>query len=399
MRWESGTDGVSDRAATIFLSAAEASGDDHAARLIESLRRKLPDARLVGVGGHRMAEAGCEIIADPTNRASMAGGPFLQLHYYHKLIKRIQKAIVDLKPDVHVPVDSPAMNWHLARAAKAVNSQVMYYISPQVWAWAPWRVKKMVRLTDQVACILPFEERYLRDRGVRATYVGHPLLDSLPPTPDSMPDLISAWQDGNWRVAMLPGSRPGEIRAHCPAQQAVAKAICRRWPNAKCTFTARDERSAELIRLACKGEELNIAVGRTREVLAESHFSLAVSGTVTLETAYFGVPMVIFYHTGPLVRLLRRLAGKRIVPTPSFALVNILAGRKIVPELMPWSGRIPIVEESVMELMEDLGSMVEMRRELLAMIDTIRHRPNGQSASDNAADLVVQSLLRKSQGR
>ena len=382
------------RRPVIFLSAAEASGDEHAARLVTALRRKLPDARIVGVAGEQMAAAGCEVVADLTQQASMLGGPVLKLGYYIRALRRIRKAMRQLKPDVHVPVDSPALNWHLARTAKQIGATVVYYIAPQVWAWAPWRVRKMARLTDHVACILPFEELYLRDRGVNASYVGHPLLEGLPDRPDPMPDLIDAWSQGTWRVALLPGSRSGEIAAHCRPLALVAGAIRSRWPKAQCTFTARSEATAASIRKAVGGalpEGTDIVVGQTRQVLAGSHFAVAASGTVTLEVAYFGVPMVVVYRVGLPLRILGKFLGRWGIPTPSFSLVNILAGRKIVPELMPWGGRMSQLIGCVMEAMEEPGYLLETREELIAVVESLRTQDLCH-ASERTSDLIVQAL-------
>jgi lipid-A-disaccharide synthase len=376
---------------TIFLSAAEASGDEHAARLVTALRRRLPNARFVGAAGPRMAEAGCEVILDLTGKASMLGMPILHVGSWLPAVLRLCKAVRQLRPDLLIPVDSPAMNWHLAAAAHKVGTAVFYYIAPQVWAWAPWRVRKLARLTDQVGCILPFEQRYLWDRGVNAAYVGHPLFDSLPPRPADPPDLAEAWTHGRWRVAMIPGSRRAEIRGHMKALMAVEQMIRRRWPESRCTFTAADEPSRELIWKLAKGADIDIAVGRTREVLAESHFAVTKSGTVTLELAHFGVPMVIFHRTSWMLGLLRHLFGRWGISTASFSLVNILAGRKIVPELMPWHGNVARLKAAVKEVMDDYGYLYEVRRQLIALAEPLAVPPPG-SASDNAAELAVRLL-------
>jgi lipid-A-disaccharide synthase len=344
----------------------------------------------------------------------MVGGPVLQLGYWLRAVRRMQRAIRELRPDLHVPVDSPAMNWHLAAAARAAGARVFYYIAPQVWAWGPWRVRKLARLTDQVACILPFEEPYLRHRGVNARYVGHPLLDTLPckngdatlfPAPHcaNVPGgeerenrvaspflpLAAAWGEGAWRVALLPGSRPGEIAAHSAALAGVGDRIRRRWPDARCTFAVRTEACAEAVRRAAGRDDLHIAVARTREVLAAAHFAVAVSGTVTLEAAFFGVPMVIFYRAS---RLGHRLARPWLLRTPHLSLVNILAGRRLVPELMPWSGRAGPLIETVFEVMDDYGWLCEVRRELRGLVEPLR-APGG-SASDNAAELALRLIGR-----
>lgn len=381
-----------DRPLTIFISAAEASGDEHAARLMRALRRRLGRVRFVGVAGHNMAAEGCEVLADFTVRASMLGGPFLRIGYYYRAIRRLQRRIAEIRPDVHIPVDSPAMNWHLAKAARKSGAKVVYYIAPQVWAWAPWRVKKLASLTDHVACILPFEERYLRDRGVRASFVGHPLFSSLPARPAVLPDLAEAWSEGSWRVAFLPGSRPGEINDNVPAILAAAAAIRRRWPQARCTFAARNNEDALAIRKASHkgmGAHVDIEVHRTAEVLARSHFALAKSGTNTLQVAHFGVPMVTFYRVGLLAY---GLVGRWLIRTPHLSLANILAGRRIVPELMPWFGSARKLSDMVIDTMSDLGCLFEARADLLALTDELRG--DGADASDNTAALVAGVLGR-----
>jgi lipid-A-disaccharide synthase len=379
--------------ATIFLSAAEASGDEHAARLIQAIRRRLPDARFLGAAGPRMAQAGCEVLTDLTHQASMFGRPILKAGYYLRAVRRLCKSLRRVRPDLFIPVDSPALNWHLAQAARKIGVPVFYYIAPQVWAWAPWRVRKLARLTDQVGCILPFEERYLWDRGVHATYVGHPLFDALP-APPAPPDLAKAWISGAWRVAMLPGSRKGEIRGHMPALLAVAEMIRRRWPQARCTFTAANDAAERLIRQLSDGRDIDVAVGRTHQVMAESHFAVTKSGTVTLELAHFGVPMVIFHRTSWLLGLGRHLLGRWAVGTTSFSLVNILAGRKIVPELMPWHGNVKKLKAAVKEVMDDYGYLYEVRRQLVSLTQPLRVAPPN-SASDHAAELAVELIRRR----
>jgi len=378
---------MTDRPLTIFLSAAEASGDEHASHLIAAIRRLRPDARLLGAAGPKMAAAGCEVVADLTRRASMAGGAIAQLGYYRKMVRLIRKKIAEVRPDLLIPVDSPALNWHMAAEAKRCGSKVFYYIAPQVWAWAPWRVKKLARLTDRVGCILPFEQAYLRHRGVDATYVGHPLMDTLPDRPGEPADLAAAWADGAWRVALLPGSRPGEIRSHAPALLATADAIRTRWPDARCTVTAWSERCEEILRPMVEGADVELAVGRTREVLAQSHFAVATSGTVTLEVAHFGVPMVIFYRTG---RLLYNLLGRWLLKTPHLSLVNILAGRRLVPEIMPWHGDSRQIVDAVTDVMGDYGWLCQTRRDLIDLTGRLRAAREG-SASENAARIALET--------
>ena len=243
---------------------------------------------------------------DLTGHASMVAGPLANLRFWRRAVRRLQGEIRDRRPAVFVPVDSPALNWHLCKVSKQVGTRVLHFIAPQVWAWARWRIKKVRRLSDHVCCLLPFEEGYFRDRGVEATFIGHPIFDDLPPAraPEACPDLLEAWTSGAWKVALLPGSRPGEIRGHTAALAAVGEAIRRRWPAARCTMTARDELARERIEASLQNGKRHVAspglpasagsnsvpdgialrVGETADVLAESHFAIAASGTVTLES-------------------------------------------------------------------------------------------------------------------
>ena len=378
---------MTDRPLTIFLSAAEASGDEHASHLIAAIRRLRPDAKFIGAAGPKMTAAGCESIVDLTRRASMAGGAIAQIGYYRKMVRMIRAKIAEIRPDLLIPVDSPALNWHMAAEARQCGSKVFYYIAPQVWAWAPWRVKKLARLTDQVGCILPFEQAYLRHRGVNATYVGHPLMDTLPDRPAEAADLAEAWANGKWRVALLPGSRPGEIRSHVPALLATAEAIRARWPEARCTVTAWSQRCADILRPLVEGADVELAVGRTRDVLAQSHFAVATSGTVTLEVAHFGAPMLIFYRAG---RLIYNTLGRLLLRTKHLSLVNILAGRRLVPEIMPWHGKVQQIVDAAMDMMGDYGWLCQTRRDLIDLTDNLRAAREG-SASENAARLALET--------
>jgi lipid-A-disaccharide synthase len=379
---------------TIFLSAAEHSGDHHAAGLLRAIRKRLPDARFLGAAGPDMQAAGCECVVDLTARASMVTGPLKNLGFYRRALRTLRNAIRDSRADIHVPVDSPALNWHLAAEAKRLRLPVMYYVAPQVWAWARWRIKKVRRLTDHVACLLPFEEDYFRSRGVNATFVGHPLFDQLPPRPaaSDMPDLAGAWLNGSWRVALLPGSRPREIQNHATALLAAAEALKQRYPRATARLAVLDDRAAQTLRRTLRGRcPLPVEVGRTFDVLADSHFALAASGTVTLAVAHAGTPMVVFHRVSGLERAGLSLVGRRLIHTRFLCLVNILAGRGIVPEIMPWHGRVKDLTHAMFDSLADLGYLESTRRNLLDLASTLPAPPH-TSAADNTAQLVLDLL-------
>ena len=369
---------------TVFLTAAEASGDTHAANLIRALKEKLPGVRCVGVGGPRMAAAGCEVIEDVTGHASMLLDPLKKIPFYYKLVARTTAQIARIRPNVLVPVDSPTLNWHMAKGARKCGVPVMYYIAPQVWAWAPWRIRKVRRLTDHVACILPFEQDYFRSRGVAATFVGHPLYDHVSGRTQPYP---APPTDGAWRIALVPGSRSKEIARHAPAMVQAAELIRRSAPKAEFTFAAVDDRAAGLIADAA-GTSLPIETGRTLEIFQSSHLALAVSGTVTLEAAYYGLPMVIFYKGS---RLLNALLGWWLIKTKHFSLVNILAGGELVPELMPWYGDVQPLADAVTAQLAAPEKLAATSAALVKLTGPLRS-PSGQSASAAAADLVIETM-------
>ncbi len=375
---------MSERHPTILLSAAERSGDTHAANLVRALRRRVPGARFIGIGGQAMAAAGVELLADTAAQASMGLGPVGKLGYYRRVLRQVEGAIDEAKPDVVVPVDSPALNWHVAAAARRRHRPVLYYVCPQVWAWAPWRIRKLRRNVDHVACLLPFEPDYLRQRGVPATFVGHPLLDHVPPRPDTPPEPPA---DGAWRVVLLPGSRQAEIERHAAGFAEAARRIRQQYPNARCSFAPTDERSAEHIRRLA-GQEFPIVIGQAHAEMAASHLALAVSGTVTLETAYFGLPMVVVYRTG---RLAWALARTFLLRTPYLSLVNILAGRELVPELMPWHGDPSAIAAAALGLLADPAGLARLRADLIALTDPLKD-PQGRPPSEAVAELVLATL-------
>jgi lipid-A-disaccharide synthase len=365
----------------IFVTAAEVSGDMHAAGLIEALRRRLGQAEFIGVGGPRMASAGCTLLEEPVRRAAMLGGAFTSILYFWRLIRHVKAEMALQRPALHVPVDSPAMNWHLCKAARRAGVPVMYYVAPQVWAWAPWRAKKLARLTDAVACILPFEQPYLRQRGVAATFVGHPLLDRLAPA--NPPDLAEPAATAAWRIALLPGSRDAELRGHVAAMACLAGRLKRRYPRAQFTFASVDAESARKIRDLAGEGDFAILGGQTGAVLAGSHFAVVASGTATLEAAHFGVPMVIVHRAN---LLLYRLI-KPLICTKYLSLVNILAGYELAPELMPWGGSVDGLEAAAVRLLADLPALRQQRAKLLELAAPLKAQ--GCSAADNAAELAM----------
>jgi len=371
-----------------FLSVAEVSGDNHAAALIRSIRSRVPGATFVGAAGPAMQKEGCKSIVDLTASASMLGNVFSKIFYYRRVIKQLQASIREIRPDVFVPVDSPALNWHLAKAARSASVPIVHYIAPQVWAWAPWRIRKLRKLTDHVACLFPFEERYFQDRGVPATFVGHPRFDSpVQRREPSDPTLQEAWVDGNWKIALLPGSREGEIFSIAPAMSVVSDAVAARWPEAQCTFIAADDLAAERIGKATGRDDLCVSTGNFEEVLSESHFAIVASGTASLEVASLGVPMAVVYNISRWQKVVWSLIVRRLVRTRHLSLPNILSGRRIVPELMPWFKSPDQIVDLVFKLLGDYGWLFATRNKLHDLTASLHIE--GSTSSEKAAELII----------
>ncbi len=378
----------------IFLSAAEASGDRLAAGLIRQVKDLIPGARFTGAAGPEMKGEDCESIIDLTETATMLGGVFGKIFYYRRVIRKLRSAIRDIRPDVVVPVDSPALNWHIAAEATSLGIPVVHYVAPQVWAWAAWRIRKLRRLTDHVACLLPFEERYFRERGVPATFVGHPLSDRVRNsfTENRFPALDEAWIDGSWHIALLPGSRAGEIAAIAPALSKVADALTAGRPGTRCVFAAADDISAERITGATGRDDLQIAVGEVETVLARSHFAVVASGTASLQVASHGVPMIVVYNIPLWQKVAWHTVVKRLVRTRYLSLVNILAGRGVVPELMPYFSSPRQIVALAERLLNDYGWLYATRKKLIDLASSLRS-PGG-TAAENTAHIIVDRIGR-----
>ncbi|HMB95123.1 MAG TPA: hypothetical protein VKK61_03710, partial [Tepidisphaeraceae bacterium] len=212
----------------MFITVAEVSGDKHAAQLVRSLRQLDPDLIIEGHGGPEMAEAGAKVHCETVGNAAMGWRGALRIGEIYRVLRWTKTYFDGNRPDLHIGVDSPSMNFHFARAAHRRGIPVLQYVAPQLWAWQEWRIKKVRRLIDRLACILPFEEEYFRRHGVAATFVGHPLFDELAAHRDH-----SNGEHFPQRppiIGLLPGSRKSEAAANFPHQLQVAQQILKEFP-------------------------------------------------------------------------------------------------------------------------------------------------------------------------
>jgi lipid-A-disaccharide synthase len=312
----------------VFFSVGEPSGDLHGANLIGALRTRQPDWQFVGYGGPRMAAAGCTLHADLTQLAVMwITRVIVNLHKFVGLLVRADRYFRDERPDAVVLIDYPGFNWWIARRAKARGIPVFYYGTPQLWAWASHRVRKMRRYVDHVLCKLPFEEAWFRERGCHATYVGHPYFDELRAQRLDVDFVRHVRGAGGPLVVILPGSRTQEVEANTQAFLKAAAKVALRAPSVRFAVAAFTEPQAEIVRrkAADRGVPVDVFVGRTPELIHAADCCLACSGSVSLELLHHAKPSVVLYQVGPVGYVVQSLFRR----VRYITLVNLLTAPDI----------------------------------------------------------------------
>lgn len=383
----------------VFITVAEVSGDRHAAQLIRSLKQLDPAITIEGLGGPEMAAAGATVHRNTVTKAAMGWRGIFRASEVMDALKWTRNYFRTYQPHLHIGVDSPSMNFHFAKVAHAQNIPVLQYVAPQLWAWATWRMKKLRRWVDQVACILPFEEAYFRAHGVNATFVGHPLFDELPPNRDQQnsrrfPDRFPV-------IGLLAGSRKSEAEVNFPGLLDAAEQIRREFdalffvPTTPATHPVVER---ELARRQIKG--VKAFVDQFDQIVPNCDLCLTVSGTATLHVASFGVPMIVVYR---ISRLAWNTAGRWLVPTRTFALVNLLAATNptdqtrasradhLVPEFVPWYGSGDVVARAALDLLHHPGRLADQRQKLRRLVQTLDH----PGASDKTARLAIEMIDRR----
>jgi len=373
----------------IFISAGEASGDLHGSNLVRAMLARVPGAEIAALGGPRMQAAGACLLANTVELGIIGFLPIVALaSRYLDLLSRADRFVAAWRPDVVVTIDNPGFHFLLANRFRARGIPALWYIPPQLWAWAPWRVKKLKRRFSHVACVLPVEERFFRQYGVPATFVGHPVVDHLR-TLDLDQDFIDGLRSrrGDRVVALMPGSRRQEVAPILRRQLVVAQALAARDP--RCSFVmalASDQHREWAAReTASTGLAIRTVVGKTHEVQSAADLALAKSGTTALELAWYGTPMAVFYNVSWAEW---NLAGRWLVKTPYLALPNALAGGRVVPEYM-WN-KPPTPEE----IDEIIGLLVDERRRsrMRADLALIRRQIDVPGTADRTADLVLSMI-------
>jgi lipid-A-disaccharide synthase len=376
----------------IFLCAGEPSGDLHGANLVRHLRRLSPHIECVGFGGERMEEAGCRLLYPLCRLAVMwflrvlaNAGTFLHL------LSRADRFFRHHRPDAVVLIDYPGFNWWLARRAHFHGIPVFYFVPPQLWGWAGWRVGKMRRFVDHVLCSLPFEESWYQTRGVHAYYVGHPYFDEL--TGQRLDPVFVAEQRSRPGpvVALLPGSRTQEVERNLPTLIRSASHIHRARPNARFLVACFKAAQRQYVDARLRGLHLPIEthVSRTPEIIHLAHSCVAVSGSVGLELLYQGKPSVVVYRIGSIdLRVCRWFKT-----SPYISLVNLLAEKELYPEFLTDHCEAEAIGGHIVRWLNDRSTY----RATCAELTDLRRRVGQPGACERAARYVLQTLDQQNQ--
>ena len=371
----------------VLFTAFEPSGDDHDAAIISVLRARCPDLKIYGWGGKKMEAAGAQIV-EFTGHDAVMGLPGLAKIREHKRINAtIEEWLTKNQISVHIPVDSPAANFPVCKMTKAVGATVVHMVAPQLWAWAPWRIRKLRRLTNHVMCVLPFEEEWFKARRVDATFIGHQLFDE-PLDTAVLDEQISGWSRGEQNVALMPGSRPGEMRKNFPLLLGAYIKLSKEHPEMRGLVAATRQEIEPALRTIAKEanlvwpESLDMTHSNTDAVIRWCDLAIVVSGTVTLQIAKQKRPMVIVYK---LPRVLWTLIAQWLIQTKFITLPNLIAGREVCPELVPHFGGSEPIADRVVELFEDADAFSTQVQEL----EDIGKVFHSQNASMNAAKIIA----------
>lgn len=375
-----------DRPLSLYFVAGEASGDNHGAALMLELRRLRPDLRLLGRGGPRMTEVAGGRFLDWSDAAGVVGLWEVIKHYgyFRKEFRRTLNEIAATQPSAVVLIDYPGFNLRLARALRerSLGGRIIYYISPQVWAWNRGRIPKMARWLDLMLCIFPFEAELYEKSGLRTIFVGHPMIENLETK------RIEALQAPNL-VGLFPGSRRREVRKLFPVLIEVMRELHTQRPELHFEIAAASEALAEEIRRALDPVvnslgRVEVVVGQAAATMQRSAVGVVASGTATLEAAFFRLPFVLVYK----VAAMTYLAGRMLIRVKHLGMPNVLADREIVPEFIQGKAQPGAIAGALVRLLDDR----DRRRQMRADFDKVIARLGRGGANEKAARAILEAV-------
>jgi lipid-A-disaccharide synthase len=367
----------------VAIIAGEASGDQHGAKLVRAMQKKKPELFFCGIGGSALRQAGVRIVLDSAELTVVGITEVLRkIPDILKGMGIIKKLLKSLKPDLLILIDFPDFNLHIAAGAKKLGIPVLYYISPQIWAWRRGRGKRIGKLVDHMAVILPFEEQFYQEFDVPVTFVGHPLLDDDLPSAEQT--LKVGVQDPPV-IGLVPGSRENEITRLLPIMLDAGDILKQRLKQVTFMISQAVSVDRELIDEIVDQhpgwEEVAVVSDGVERVFERCDAIVAASGTVTLQAAIHGTPLVIVYKVSPLSAWL----AKVLVRVSNVGLVNLIAGRGLVPELLQDDATGDNIARAIRNMLKDEDELNHLRRQLISLRDVL----GGTGASDRVAELAL----------
>lgn len=368
----------------VMMIAGEASGDSHGARVIGELKKRRPSVEVYGIGGDNMQREGMELLFHTSSLSFMGFVEVVKhLSFIRKVERRLEKVLVERPPDVLVLIDYPGFNLRFARKARLHNIRILYYISPQVWAWHKSRVKKMKPLVDRMKVIFPFEVDLYKKEGINVEFVGHPLAESLRSTMTRGEFCNEAGLDPDRKIlGLLPGSRQQEIDRIFPTMLEAGSELRLKHGIQIAVGVASNLGVEELKRFVPGNSALVLIENKTHELMRHADAAIVTSGTATLETGWFATPLVIVYKTSPLSFFI----GRMVVDLANIGLVNIVAGKTVAPEFLQSEMTVRNLVAAIGRILTDEAYNHTMKVEL----SQIRQKLGQTGASSRVAEGIVE---------
>ena len=371
-----------------MIIAGETSGDLHGAKLVSAMQKKNNKLFFCGIGGRALKETGVNILID-ASEISVVGitEVFSKTPGILRGLRMVKKMLKTAPPDLLILIDFPDFNLHVASTAKKLRIPILYYISPQIWAWRSGRVKKIGKLVDHMAVILPFEEKFYKERGIPVTFVGHPIMENNLLSEEV---LLEKWLEDTPVIGLLPGSRHGEIARHLPIMLEAARILFQKIKPIKFAISlapdVEEKYIKDIVKKFNRTDAFEIITDNVEKIFEKSRIVVAASGTVTLEAAISGTPMVIIYKVSPVSYFL----GKNLIQVKHIGLVNLVAGKEIVPELIQQAASPGGIADLVIKMLSNPSGLKALGMELLS----IRNKLGEAGASERVSDIAFSMLAR-----